>query len=165
MSDIKVIEGLEPWEVMKAASEGKPVALRNKIGGAWIEGASPQAKWNTDEIDYAIIDESRPEIDWGACDYKFFAQYGGLPVYDIIMVDGKPLPIKLNSIPGDSRWIALRESPYYPWFGGECPVPGNVEVWVTLRNRVEKLSNASSFNWGDSMVYDIIAFRLTGRVL
>lgn len=69
MSDIKVIEGLEPWEVMKRASEGEPVAWRyinKKVCGGyeeWFEAKDPS--WNFTSFEFAIIDTSTPDYQWG----------------------------------------------------------------------------------------------------
>ena len=72
----------------------------------------------------------------------------------------------------------LRESPLYYWAGGEQPVPDNVEVKITYRGRDGEITPAGSVDWLHappdasideedlgSCLGDIIAFKLTGKVL
>ena len=163
---IKVIKGQEPWEVMKAASEGGRVAARNDIppNFDWIEQSTPA--WNWKQNMYAIIDESQPIIAWDEFDWGFFRPYGGVPSSDFIVEGGPLLPIKLQAASGHPKGITLRESPLYPWTGGECPVPGGVEVEIILRDSLyKKPLFADNLNWSHRGADDdIIAFRLTGEI-
>ena len=142
MSDIKVIDGLEPWEVMRRASEGEKWCARVDSCDEWLESADQSHVCLLEtmlSIDVAIIDTTTPEIDWDGFDWAFFGEYGGL------RINGNRLAFDS----ADFQWITaeLRESPFYYWPGGEQPVPDNVEVEVVLRDG------------------SIHAFKLTGRVL
>lgn len=73
MNKIKIIEGMAPWAVMKAASEGKRVAAREKsdwFTDPWADVKNPH--WNWARKEYAIIDDSRPVIDWDGFDWDGF---------------------------------------------------------------------------------------------
>jgi len=157
---IEIIEGLEPWEVMKHASEGEPVAYF-KLG--WTKITVPH--WNWGENSYAIIDTSVPVIDWGKFNWEFFNQYGGLTT-------GEETERFIHRIyePTTNKDFTynLVESPFYYWPGGECPVPGNVEVEVEFRAGPSSINTAIKFKWNHSTydkLSDIIAFKLTGNIL
>lgn len=159
MSNIKVIEGLKPWEVMKRASEGEPVALWLKASKQWAEATRVGVLNWSDKV--AIIDTSTPEIDWDKVNWDFFNQYGGLNILfygnkNDALLQRKP---ELSAIPHTT----LSESPFYYWAGGEQPVPDNVEVEVVYRDG--QIGIPKSIAWmHQGYQDDIIAFRLTGRV-
>lgn len=167
----------EPWKVMKAASEGKRVVRK------MIEESSDNyrpydaPKWNWAVYDYAIIDDSQTELTeewWEGFDWEFFKPYHGLTVW---IGDALTFLPRHGVLPKD--WdCKLAESPFYYWGGGECPVPGNVEVEVQRRNGYRDIERASKLKWDYLMLrnpepnlayqphhMDIISFRLTGRVL
>jgi len=51
-----------------------------------------------------------------------------------------------------------------PWFGGDQPVPDNVEVRLIGQNgSIISCHPASSVTW--RKVYDFAAYQLTGRIL
>lgn len=165
---IKIIEGMRPWEVMKAADEGNRVAFRGRVmengrpmpPSEWCE-ANTSALWDWKTYNYAIIDDSQPIIEWDKFDWEFFNQYGGLFV--ITEKFGGVLAMDANF--SNDNATALQESPFYYWPGGECPVPRDVEVETIYNNaaggRTEMKSIAKDIHWDDC---DIIAFRLTGNV-
>jgi hypothetical protein len=62
MNKIKVIEGMEPWEVMKAASEGKRVAGIGDDGKYSPCTGVIGWNWYGRPDTYAIIDDSQPEL-------------------------------------------------------------------------------------------------------
>ena len=167
MSDIKVIDELELWEVIKRVQCEEQWAWHN--GKVWVVGdgglrslARKVALGGA--LAVAIIDTTTPEIDWDKIDWAFFGEYGGL------RINGNRLAFDS----ADFQWITaeLRESPFYYWPGGEQPVPGNIEVEITYikvitaipayMERTVFMRNAGSINWERK---DIIAFKLTGRVL
>ena len=165
---IRVIEGLEKWEVIKRASEGESWAYFDGLD--WMKPSS-QCESNLillmNRLDAAIIDTSTPEIDWSKFDWDFFNQYGGLCI-----VTAENIAYKIDE-PPLSPLYDLSESPFYYWPGGECPVPDNVEVEVLLRNGRSHKDTACG--WGDSWedgavnlsddyMLDIIAFRITGII-
>lgn len=160
---MKVIEGLKPWEVMRLHDEeGKRVAINTPVYGGWKEVKSKRALYLhiSDGTQVAIIDDSQPEIDWDGFDWGFFNQWDGVHVDAgcFLTVSTSELAVKK-----DAR---LRESPFYPWFGDECPVPGNVEVEWISRGQNSRNSKAKNVRWSHNCDdADIIAFRLTGRVL
>lgn len=164
---IKVIEGLEPWEVMKRASEGEKWVFNGELG--WAEGfnQSALAHFISDEVKVAIIDTTTTEIDWDKFDWDFFNQYGGLLLNDWHKYCRSPLS------PPDDEFCSdgVSESPFYYWAGGEQPVPNNVEVEVVHRDSEKLMQNAKAFNWSHQSEVnsfshtDIIAFRLTGKVV
>ena len=169
MSDIKVIEGLEDWEVMKRAGEGEPVAAKHALvdNGEWFELEKEPGigcKFNFQTYSYAIIDITTPEIDWDKFDWDFFNQYGGLGV---IFPDGPDmLRERISSIKDvNSGDIMLLESPFYYWPGGGQPVPDNVEAEIILRDGAKVKRKAQTFEWsvGGRDPGDIIAFKLTGK--
>jgi hypothetical protein len=167
---IKVIEGLEPWEVMKAVSEGGQVVWLNSVTGEWVPWIGEVTQESVAHAigvryEVAIIDDTKPEIDWGAFDWGFFEQYGGLPV---INLNSKQTIVRPPI--GISSWVP-DESPFYYWPGGDRPVPGNVEVEVVFRGGgTDRGGNtAASSRWSrcwenDNSEHDIIAFRITGVV-
>ena len=169
---MNLVEGLKPWEVMQQhMEEGKRVANFSILKREWLPLIHPP-QWNWGTQRYAIIDDTQPEIDWDEFDWDFFRQYDGVPALDEI-IGGKPsLPLRLHRTT-QRHEVQLRESPFYPWFGGECPVPGKVEIEIEYlyqihnssgktfeRNRICK--KAYDVDWG---IDTVIAFRLTGRVL
>jgi hypothetical protein len=159
MSDIKVIEGLKPWEVMKRASEGEPVAamFRGSVDGKLKEIG--MCRWDWATYLFFIIDTSKPEFDWDGFNWDFFNQYGGL------WVDCGIETIQIDSAPSGTP--AIGESPFYYWHGGEQPVPDNVEVEGIYRegDKGPQLK-ARDYHWqNDGADDDIIAFRITGKVL
>ena len=169
MSDIKVIEGLEPIEVMKRVLAGEELAAKH--GDTW--GRS----WSDDGIEFrhmcqliangreiAIIDTSTPEIDWNKVKWQFFSLYGGIQ----LLIDGEPMD-------DEQEWglhdnVTFAESPFYYWVGGEQPVPDNVEVEVIRREGGSEIYAAGQIRtWSNDRLhrqdrYDIIAFKLTGGV-
>jgi len=156
---IKIIEDLEPWEVMRRACEGKPVVYRAVHNGTWREDKHPA--WNWYQFNYAIIDTTEPVIDWSKFNYKFFNEYGCLPV----AYKGRSRFVTNSVIQRDTSFC-LRESPFYYWPGGKCPVPSNVEVEVILRNAYKTVISAGNYRWTHTgKQADIIAFRLTGNFL
>ena len=169
MSDIKVIEGLEPWEVMKRASEGEPVAYRDTPewdGGVvkgWIEVSG--VRWDFTRWEYAIIGTTTPEIDWDEFDWDFFNQYGKLSV----RIDGGKFPsfISCKQSLCKGEVLLIEPSPFYCWLGGEQPVPDGVEVVVILRKGTKYTYSAITCIWAYESVADsgddIIAFKLTGN--
>ena len=177
MTNIKVIENMKPWEVMKAHEEGAQVAWFNPVTKVWVKWALPitlrsmcDAVANGYEI--GIIDESPPELTaewWDGFDWEFFSPYHGLTVD----IGGDSTFLPRNDIllpPGCS--CELIESPFYPWQGGECPVPGHVEVEVETEaviptitggvKRVRHIERADDIDWAED---ELVSFRLTGRVL
>lgn len=165
---IKVIEGLEPWEVMKRASEGEPVWVTHK-GIALERGWDCNyisASWCWSKYDYFVIDTSTPDFHWDDVDYPFFNQYGGLPALCNLKTAPTYEHVLVHSPNDDSIW-SVRPSPWYAWQGGECPVPKNWMVMLIRRNGAEYLPiNAGSIGWDHRFDKDdVIQFRLTGRVL
>ena len=166
---MKLIKDLKQWEVLKRASEGEPFAYRRRYG--LVAGANEWEKpegtthteWNMSEYEFAIIDTTEPELDWSKFNWGFFEQYGGL----LVVGDN----IKYNWtrwLPAHHSKLDLRESPLYPWTGGECPVPGNVEVEIVLRDVLGEssyINSASSLWWKHKKdIDDIIAFKITGKI-
>jgi hypothetical protein len=159
-----------PWKVMKAASEGKRVATRYTTRPSrtneWTEQLS--RSFNFVNFEYAIIDESQPAIDWDGFDWEFFEPYGGVCIYN---TEGGGYRKKKVLVTAAGLFCELRESPLYPWTGGVCPVPSNAEIEVIYRigrggsgGPVKAKAIRWSHGGGDDS-YDIIAFRLTGKVL
>ena len=70
-----------------------------------------------------------------------------------------------------NQWIEgtriATEQPWTVWLGGECPVPEGLEVEILFRDGVKVLrGNAIKIRWSHVWHHcDIIAYRLTGRVL
>ena len=167
MSDIKVIAGLEPWEVIKRAGDGEQFAYRDydDFDGNWkTPSGSTHLRWNMHKYEFAIIDTTTTSIDWDKVDWDFFNQYGGIPVLTPDIRE-----IRRTSINQD-LWNELRESPFYYWPGGAQPLPDNVEVEVIFRDDQQSIRRAGASEWArvfahDERLADIIAFKLTGRVL
>ena len=158
MSKIKIVEGLKSWEVMKRASEGEPVAVRDAASEPWRRVVC--ACWNWLESQYAIIDTTAPEIDWSGFDFEFFNQYGGLPVKrgEHVMRLRGPVASERSSE------FILHESPFYYWPGGDtAPVPDNVEVEVVRGDHMHLLGTKMSWHITEQ-ANAIIAFRITGNV-
>jgi len=171
--NIKVIEGLEPWEVMKRASEGEAVAeYRAQVIGlnesspepdvyqeaGWYKVDTPLWRWNTNK--YAIIDTTTPEIDFDEFYWDFFGLYGGV----LLAKDG--VQIGAETLWSNTDNITILESPFYYWPGGEQPVPDNVEVEVVFLlmdsgGRDLEIHAAKDVDWRG---FNLIAFKLTGRV-
>ena len=60
--------------------------------------------------------------------------------------------------------VELLEGRIMPWFGGDQPVPDNVEVRLISQNgSIISCHPASSVTW--RKVYDFAAYQLTGRIL
>lgn len=160
---IKVIEGMKPSDVVVKVIEGKRWAFDWDDG--WEEGHTIQSlgKAIDDGIEVAIIDEEAmlpPTIEWDKFDWHFFNQYGGLKI------DTDLGTLYTRRAEDCDRWeyFHLDESPFYYWPGGECPVPGNVEVEIVYRDG-DKLTSMPVFRWWHKQTDgDIIAFRLTGKV-
>lgn len=173
---MRTVPDLEPWEVMKAASEGKRIAFKWREGPGNIPAIQecsypPAFDWH--RCEYFVI--VPPNNHWDEFDYEFFNQYGGLPVTYISggptegITDGRNL-----------HWLddnaTLRPSPFYFWGGGACPVPENAEVDVWYRGKDTEITLAGNLQWSHSpfdspmdsslksALGDIIAFRLTGNV-
>ena len=165
MGNIKVIPDLEPWEVMKRASDGEPVAYSAKIGihaTTWKDAGSV-ASWNWEDFEFAIIDASRLINDWTKFNWGFFNKYGGL----LVEYPERNGPVLVDfALPDESKGIPV-ESPFYYWPGGDQPVPDNVEVETIQRKGKVGLSLASDYNWNHRNNHsgDIIAFRITGDIL
>ena len=164
MSDIKVIEGLEPLDVLNRAVTGEKWATKHH--GRWLETMPADRDtfgsicgYVSNGFEIAIIDTAAPSIDWDKFNWDFFYQYGGLPV----VIDG--MEYKIDSPTADS----LRESPFYYWPGGEQPLPDNVEVETIWRDGAIEMSVARDFEWShfraERGMGDVIAFRLTGKVI
>lgn len=178
---IKVIEGLEPLEVMKAASEGKRVARLNEcyVPARWVEwhGQKPTLFTMAQAVDngykIAIIDDSQPELTaewWRGFDWEFFNQWDGVHIQEPEEVRYQQRHWTIQYAPLDNSGMELTKSPPYPWFGGKQPVPDNVEVEVICRDDTNYVGSAKEFarDWKRHTIksaLDIIAFRLTGRVL
>ena len=156
MSDIKVIKDLEPWEVLKRADEGEPVAfyLLDTYAETGIETWSEMPElmgFNFCKAAYAIIDTT-PEVEWDKFDWDVFNQYGGLMVGSVY---GAAIIVR----PTDCE-PTIAESPLYYWPGGEQPVPGNVEVEYEMWGGSKiVIGPASAMRWSKGR------FKLTGRVL
>jgi len=169
---IEVVEGLKPWEIMKAFEEGKRIAFAFKGGCDWSVNECPT--WNWVAMDYAVIDDSHPGIPWDEFDWEFFNQYGGLTVYTDRVNGIKhwgdyEYLVEKNGVP-----VGVQESPWYPWFGGKQPVPDCVEVEVEkvtinyaactvatsiIRKHETMLAKNVVWDWRN-----IVAFRLTGNI-
>jgi hypothetical protein len=175
---MNIIKGLKKWEVMKAVEEGKPWAASGLEDDVWIRmhgSMKAMGACLAQGHDIAIIDEPKePVIEWDEFDWGFFTQYGGLQMrYSGSRPEGYASTRRDAPIAADARKWELRESPLYPWTGGECPVPGNVEVEVvrridqSFRDEMFYIGEASKFPWnhvGGSCAWDVIAFRITGKV-
>jgi hypothetical protein len=162
MNNIKIVPNLQPWEVMKRASEGESVALCISPPHADVKWESVEdVSWNWGEFIYAIIDTTAPEIDWSGFDFDFFNQYGGLGTSSVADSSRKYVT---KSEPLSPEVIKIRESPFYYWPGGDkAPVPDNVEVEVIMRSGTDgTVGEAHYFKWGNHT--SIIAFRITGNV-
>ena len=172
MSDIKVIKNLKPWEVMRRAGEGEPVAavyLGSTEGALREEDCDVKMDWSA--FIYYIIDTTTPEIEWDKFDWDFFKRSGfsGLPVTYENITDC------IGSPPAYPDICELRESPFYYWPGGEQPVPDDAGIKVVLRNGSTHEGSASMWAkaWGDGATNpseiscnkdkDIISFKLTGK--
>ena len=109
-------------------------------------------------------------IELDKFNYEFFNQYGGIPAFN---KGDYYINLKGDEAFDGSNDFTLRESPFYPWFGGKCPVPDNVEVEVVFKDRSTTVCKAGIARWSnvfkDCYVPSdpdiIIAFRLTGNVL
>jgi len=167
---VKVIDDkMYPDEIMKAVREGARWAARSKTDGNWIEDDGDYtvvAKAIVEGYEIALVDTSVPEINWTNFDWHFFNQYHGIPVYD---TNGEE---ELNITAILRSWIPqLRKSPWYPWFGGECPVPENVEVDLRLIGQAgldHKTAYAGDvvngeWEW-EQFHFHIVDFRITGKV-
>lgn len=174
---IKVIEGLPWYEVARQVEEeGKRFVFRldaaslanlKLSNNGWNHGDST-VEIKKGHLEFGIVDESKPVIDFDGFEWEFFEPYGGV----CILVDGCAFRVygKDHAFI-KTEVVTLRESPLYPWVGGECPVPGNVEVTVTNRNGFEFTLPAFQCNFEHKYDEpskhgnDIINFRLTGKVL
>jgi hypothetical protein len=167
MSDIKVVEGLPWWEVARQVEEeGKKCACRwNNGRGGWIKRS--HSKWDPQEMDYAIIDDTKPEIDWGGFDWVFFNQYEGVKM----IMSGGNNPYIMATNKDIAEFVGqLAPSPFYYWPGGKQPVPDNVEVEIEgvfeddaeNVNRERQTLAARGVRWNSDRV---VSFRLTGKVL
>jgi len=162
--NIKVIEGLEPWEVMKRASEGEAVALWLAASKQWVDASLCGClKWD-DKV--AIIDTTTPEIDFDEFYWDFFGLYGGV----LLAKDG--VQIDTETLWSNTDNITILESPFYYWPGGEQPVPDNVEVefvWFNVGNyhgaATRSITIGSFKDIDEDQIPYLIAFKLTGRVL
>lgn len=165
---IKIIEGMEPDEVMRAHRvEGKRVAslCKENYGGQWVERDNPIWDWRL--IEYAIIDDTQPELTaewWRRFDWEFLNQYEGLNVG----IDGKAEMV-CNVSFVDYAPDELRPSPLYPWQGGKCPVPGECEVVVRIAtlgilNSLEFTEEQGAARGFDFTKTKYVAFRLTGNI-
>jgi len=167
MSNIKTLKDLKPREVMKRASEGESWAVLYNVDSVYKRPDNQSFKnlcnCVANFIHVTIIDTSEPVIDWDKFDYKFFNQYGGLPVHN----DG----IEGWMHKAEDNYIfnvdGLVKSPFYHWQGGKCPVPDSVEVEIIYRTGVGHVAAAGECGWFTDMIAEnnIIAFRLTGNVL
>lgn len=173
MSDIRVIKGLEPWEILKRFADGEPVAVRYTYkpsrSGEWENKGGDI--WDFAHFEYAIIDTTTPAIEWDKFDWGFFDQFGGM------LIDCGLLRTCDNQEKAKDNNAGLRESPFYYWPGGEQPVPDNVWVEVVYRGSDDDSGPADSFQWEyapegapmddslESALGDIVGFKLTGRVL
>jgi len=165
MSNIKVIEGLEPWEVMKRASEGEAWAFKHQ-DNFWKEskGIKTLAGCISNAYPVAIIDTTTPEIDFNdpKWNWDFFNQYGGLKV---TMREARGGYFNsVASMPTAAGIHELRESPFYYWPGSDegAPVPDNVEVECVYRDNILFANRGGSISWQHSEheSSDIIAFKL-----
>ena len=173
MSKIKIIKGLKPWEVMKRASEGDPVAIKMSHSTESFRECTFTPKFNWDKCTYAIIDTAAPEIDWSKFDFGLFNPYGGVPIKEMLPLVGNSYDT-IKAPPSFAADFELRESPFYYWPGGDtAPVPSNVEVELILRDGLPPKAMAAGiikdwaygFNNSERGSGDIIAFRITGNVL
>lgn len=165
---IKVKEGLPLSEVVAGVERGDRWAWRD---------LSRKYDWSEDSrqdigcllfylgegCGVALIDDTQPEniFESEEWDWGFFAQYSGLP----LLLDNVNI---FSSVPIERSDCTLRESPWYAWLGGECPVPGNVEVEIDSPVDVygsraywdKATTKADNVRWSMKLF-----FRLTGRVL
>ena len=173
MSNIKIVEGLQPWEVMKRASEGDPVAIKMSHSTELFRECTFTPKFNWDKCLYAIIDiPATPAVAWGRFDWAFFKQYGGVSIKEMLPLIGDAYDT-IKTPPAFGADFELRESPFYYWPGGDtAPVPDNVEVELILRDGTPPKPMAAGMlrdwayglNKAEQCSGDIIAFRLTGAL-
>ena len=168
MSDIKVIEGLEIDAVVgRHIDNGCRVARYRATQKRWIECPNLMSILLAirDGMDIAIIDTATPEIEWDKFDWDFFNQYGGL----MVEIGGGNFSVSsMDDATRNHDSYELRESPFYYWLGGEQPVPDNIKIEIILRGGINKVSTAGGCDWSHGGVNpsaDIIAFKLTGKVL
>ena len=142
--------------------------------GDWLDdGTRYPAQWDLQgkrrsEIDQ-VLDLKLPddEIDWSAFPVDTLVYAPGLGSRYLdgeggVYIDGK------DSLTGSvdvtiGLEIELLEGRIMPWFGGEQPVPGNVEVEMFNHEGVTVVQlRADGVTWGNQ-IYG--AYRLTGRIL
>ena len=58
---MKVIEGMRPWEVMKAFEEGKRIAIKRRDYHGEFKQIPHAPEWNWIACEYAVIDDTKPE--------------------------------------------------------------------------------------------------------
>jgi hypothetical protein len=179
---MKVKEGLQKWEIMKAYEEGEKIAWLD-FSNQWVELTEGTGSTILSNIlasfsrgyRLGVIEDIEPSIDWREFDWEFFNRYGGLPV---TLYQGGIGSCFMHETPTDDELgdLYLRESPWYPWFGGKQPVPDNVEVevtYITVYDRYnskfrQAILSSSEISWQgnpDNLEGEIINFRLTGIVL
>ena len=152
---MKLKKDLKPWEVMKAHAEGARIACCDRsIPGMAAFPLEPAWRWDTRE--YFVIDETA--IDWGAFDWDFFKQYGGLPA---LVEDGVGVFLTPRTTVGEAADHRLRRSPWYYWdplpSKQDAPVPP--DVWIVLRHNVgpaiERVIQARDVDWGHPQLFRI----------
>jgi hypothetical protein len=170
MSDIKVIEGLSWWEVARQVDEeGKRFAF--KCQGEWtaaiVHKESNVLAYLELKRQVAIIDDTKPEIDWDGFDWDFFNQYEGVKM----VMSGGNNPYIMATNKDIAEFVGqLAPSPFYYWPGGKQPVPDNVEVEVedVFEDDAENVNSerqtlaARGVRWNSDR---LVSFRLTGKVL
>ena len=162
---IKVIENIERWKVMLRASEGEQIAYWDNERQEWLKSFDGFRDQNGIPLPLfgvrlAIIDTTTPEINWDDFNWDFFNQYGGLLTCFNYGSECDNMIVR-STIECGTYKMELRESPPYPWQGGECPLPDGIEVEVTYRyGERDKAGVPWSHTNGN---YDIIAFKLIGN--
>lgn len=172
---IKVKKGMKPSEVMKAVEEGKQ--------WAWFAYDDEEPSWRVDTDQsiealavciagtyaVAIIDDSHQLIDWDGFWWEFFGPDRPLTVINPRVGSSQ---VTCNDIALSRDGYDLRQSPFYPWFGGKQPVPDGVEVEISIVEftlqvestvvRKNITMTACDVRWD---LPTVVAFRITGRVL
>src|SRR5579872_84358 len=121
-------------------TKDKIAVMQAYLDGKEIEFKTPDdPDWRKHEIE--------PQWDWSNNDYRIKPKFG--PPKELSLQFDAHGNISHESSSG-YKYVLVEEEKWENWYGGPCPVSGDIRVRIKCRNGSSTEGNAGDFSWFNS---------------